>query len=64
VETYTATTYSLVPSAVAEHFMGVVDKAISETERAVAGYVREYVRRQVEAARDMVKEYGDRCVCI
>jgi hypothetical protein len=63
VETYTATTYSLVPSAVAEHFMGVVDKAIGETERALAGYVREYVRRQVEAARDMVKGYGDRWAC-
>lgn len=41
--------------------MGVVDAAISETERSLAGYVREYVRRQVEAARDMVQEYGDRC---
>jgi hypothetical protein len=27
---------------------------------ALAGYVREYVRRQVEAARDMVQGYGDR----
>lgn len=42
--------------------MGVVDKAISETERALAGYVKEYVRRQVAAARDKVQEYGDRCV--
>lgn len=62
VETYTATSYSLVPSAVAEHFMGVVDRAIGETERHLAAYVKEYVRRQVAAARDKVQEYGDRCV--
>jgi hypothetical protein len=61
IETYTATTYNVLPAAVADHFMGVVDSAISATEAQLAGYVREYVRRQVEAARHKVKEYGDRC---
>lgn len=60
VETYTSTSYVLKPDAVAAHFMGVVDGAITATERHLAGYVKEYVRRQVEVARNKVKEYGDR----
>eukprot|EP00775_Hariotina_reticulata_P005528 gene5528-5762_t len=62
IETYTATTYNLLPSAVADHFMAVVENAISATEAQLAGYVREYVRRQVEAARHKVQEYGDRYI--
>jgi hypothetical protein len=60
VETYTATTYSLAPDAVLDHFMGVVDEAISTTEAHLPAYVREYIRRQVEQARDKVQQYGNR----
>lgn len=60
VETYTATTYSLAPDAVLDHFMGVVDEAISTTETHLPAYVREYIRRQVEQARDKVQQYGNR----
>jgi hypothetical protein len=60
VETYSSTTYALNPRGVAEHFMGVVDASIAATERQLPRYVREYVRRQVEAARGRVQEYGAR----
>lgn len=43
-----------------EHFMGVVDEAISATEASLPGYVREYVRCQVDKARNQVQEYGSR----
>eukprot|EP00879_Flechtneria_rotunda_P000273 GHRR01000358.1.p1 GENE.GHRR01000358.1~~GHRR01000358.1.p1 ORF type:complete len:929 (+),score=433.08 GHRR01000358.1:324-2789(+) len=60
IETYTATAYSLRPDAVCDHFMHMVNSAISNTERQLAAYVKEYVRRQVATARGKVKEYGDR----
>lgn len=60
METYTATTYSLAPEAVLEHFMGVVDGAIGTTEAHLPGYVKEYIRRQVEQARARVQQYGNR----
>lgn len=60
METYTATTYSLAPEAVLDHFMGVVDGAIATTEAHLPGYVKEYTRRQVEQARARVQQYGSR----
>lgn len=60
IETYTATTYTLAPEAVLDHFMGVVDDAISTTEAHLPGYVKEYIRRQVDQARAKVQQYGNR----
>lgn len=39
-----------------------MDAAITTTERSLASYVSEYVRRQVAAARERIQQYGDRCV--
>jgi hypothetical protein len=62
IETYTATTYSLAPDAVLDHFMGVVDGALNTTEAHLPGYVKEYIRRQVEQARNKLEDYGNRWV--
>jgi hypothetical protein len=62
IETYTATTYSLAPDAVLEHFIGVVDEAISATEAQLPRYVKEYIRWQVDQARSKVQQYGNRYV--
>jgi hypothetical protein len=37
----------------------VVDEAVTNTERSLAAYVAEYVRRQVQQARDRIQQYGD-----
>ncbi|KAI8470959.1 MAG: hypothetical protein J3K34DRAFT_458551 [Monoraphidium minutum] len=59
VETYTAVSYNLCPQVVRDQFMQAVDTAILTTERSLPPYVREFVRRQVEAARTQAREYGD-----
>ena len=60
VETYTNITYTLSPEGVRGFFMEMVERAISNTEAALAGYVRAYVERQVEAGRRAIEEYSQR----
>lgn len=42
--------------------MGVVDGALNTTEAHLPGYVKEYIRRQVEQARNKLEDYGNRWV--
>lgn len=37
----------------------VVDEAIAATEGSLAAYVSEYVKRQVQRARERIQQYGD-----
>ncbi|KXZ53106.1 hypothetical protein GPECTOR_8g96 [Gonium pectorale] len=60
VETYTATVYSLQPDEIANHFIGLVDGAVTASERALGSYVGEMVERQLSAARERLRDYGDR----
>ncbi|KAG2498988.1 hypothetical protein HYH03_003174 [Edaphochlamys debaryana] len=60
VETYTATVYCLKPDELANHFIGMVDGAISASERALGSHVGTMVERQLAAARERVRDYGDR----
>jgi hypothetical protein len=45
---------------VREHFISLVDSAVSASEAAVTGYVRRYIQQQLAQARHTVKEYGER----
>jgi hypothetical protein len=45
---------------IASHFVGLVEGAISSTEKAVASHVKAFVRKQMVAARARVQEYCDR----
>ncbi|GAX72603.1 hypothetical protein CEUSTIGMA_g59.t1 [Chlamydomonas eustigma] len=60
VETYSVAVYELKPQEIASHFVGLVEGAITSTERAVAAHVKAFVRKQLDAARTRVQEYCDR----
>ncbi|GFR43890.1 hypothetical protein Agub_g5019, partial [Astrephomene gubernaculifera] len=60
VETYTATVYSLKPDEIANHFIGLVDSAVTASEQALGSYVGALVEQQLAAARERIREYGDR----
>ncbi|GLI58627.1 hypothetical protein VaNZ11_000362 [Volvox africanus] len=60
VETYTATVYSLKPDEITYHFVGLVDGAVAASEQALEAYVGALIERQLEAARQQIRDYGDR----
>ncbi|GIL46881.1 hypothetical protein Vafri_3748 [Volvox africanus] len=60
VETYTATVYSLKPDEITYHFVGLVDGAVTASEQALEAYVGALIERQLEAARQQIREYGNR----
>eukprot|EP00198_Chlamydomonas_reinhardtii_P007707 XP_001697044.1 predicted protein [Chlamydomonas reinhardtii] len=60
VETYSATVYCLRPDEIANHFIGLVDGAVSASEAALGAYVAALVEAQLAAARERIREYGDR----
>ncbi|GIL70787.1 hypothetical protein Vretimale_3881 [Volvox reticuliferus] len=60
VETYTATVYSLKPGEIENHFIGLVDRAVAASEHALETYVGAVVERQLEAAKQQIRDYGDR----
>ncbi|GLC43094.1 hypothetical protein PLESTB_000863800 [Pleodorina starrii] len=64
VETYTATVYSLRPDEIANHFIGLVDGAVTASERALASYVEALVERQLAAAKERIRDYGDRYLSV
>jgi hypothetical protein len=39
-----------------------VDGAVTASERALASYVEALVERQLAAAKERIRDYGDRCV--
>ncbi|EFJ51098.1 hypothetical protein VOLCADRAFT_103740 [Volvox carteri f. nagariensis] len=64
VETYTATVYSLRPDEIANHFIGLVDGAVTASEQALGAYVGTMVERQLAAAKERIRDYGDRYLSV
>lgn len=60
VETYSVTVFALQPNEIQNHFLGLVDGAISTSERALDEYVHAYVHGQLAAARARIQEYSER----
>lgn len=60
VEHVNVTVYKLQPTEMRDYFMGIINTAMDNTDRALSAFVRTYIQQQLGQAKQQLQAYSER----